>query len=328
MDISIIVPVFNAEKYLDRCISSILKSLERAEKEVSKGSSKARGKSGGSKKLRVEIIAVDNNSSDGSLAKLHALAKKHPSIRVLECRTPGAAAARNFGLREAGGEYFWFVDSDDEIRSDAVSKLLNAAYSSDADMVMLGMKRIYPSGETNYLSAVRPEEPNYKSRFIRYGLGTVQVLARRKWWEKNHFNFKEGVIQEDMELMSSLILHTDKYAAVDEPIYLYYQNSDSVLHKEEFSTHIFDIFPALEGLYQRFVEAKSEQEFHDELEWFFIWNLLIDSAKDFGQFPEGKPGFSRAREMLKEYFPAWRRNRFLREKPLKLRMRVRLNYYK
>ena len=128
--------------------------------------------------------------------------------------------------------------------------------------------------------------------------------------------------------MSALILYTDKFASIDKPLYFYGQNDNSVLHKRKFSPHIFDIFPVLEGLYQRFVDAGAEKKYHDELEWFFIWNLLLDSAKDFGQFPEGEPGFMRTREMLKKYFPRWRKNRFLRQKPLKLQIKVRLNYHK
>ena len=84
----------------------------------------------------------------------------------------------------------------------------------------------------------------------------------------------------------------------------------------------------LKSFYKKFEEAGAETLYHDELEWFFIWNLLIDSAKDFGKFAEGKPGFKRSREMLKKYFPGWRRNKFLRQKPLKLQLLVRLNYYK
>ena len=78
----------------------------------------------------------------------------------------------------------------------------------------------------------------------------------------------------------------------------------------------------------RMVKNGAEKTYHDELEWFFIWNLLIDSAKDFDKFPEGKPGFQRSREMMKKYFPKWRKNRFLKQKPLKFRMRVKLNYKK
>lgn len=306
--ISIIIPVYNAEKYLERCLDSVLKSLGD---------------------IRGEILAIDNNSTDNSLAILHKYAREHPRIfSVLKCPTPGAAAVRNLGVTQARGEYIWFIDADDEIKEPAVRLLLGKADTTNADMVMLGVERIYPNGHIDYLSAVKASDPDYKSRFIRYGLGPVMVLIRRKWWIRNGFSFREGIIQEDMELMSALILYTDKFASVDKPLYLYHQNNNSVLHKQEFDSHIFDIFPALTGLYQRFKKAGCEKKYHDELEWFFIWNLLIDSAKDFGQFPEGHSGFARSREMLKKYFPNWRKNRFLKQKPLKLRIRVRLNYKK
>ena len=131
-----------------------------------------------------------------------------------------------------------------------------------------------------------------------------------------------------MELMSALILYTDKFASVDAPLYFYRQTQDSVLHRRSWSEHAYDIFPALEGLYGRFKAVHAEKQYHDELEWFFIWNLLIDSASDFAQFPEGKPGFARSREMLKKYFPKWYKNRFLKEKSAKLQVKVRLNYIK
>ncbi len=308
IQISIIIPVYNAEKYLERCVKSVILALE---------------------KIHGEILLIDNGSTDKSVEIIQKFRKKYPGvIRALQCLKPGAGTARNYGVTEARGNYIWFVDADDEIREDAVSKLLTEAEQKKADLVMLGMKRVYKNGHTDYLSAVRPDEDNFKSRFVRYGLGPVQVLAKRNWWNQYEFKFKEGITQEDMEMMSALILYTDKYAAVDEPLYYYYQNDDSVLHKTTWDPHAFDIFPALEGLYQRFKDAEAEKTYHDELEWFFIWNLLIDSAKDFAKFEEGKPGFERSRQMLKKYFPKWRKNRFLKQKPLKLRIRVRLNYKK
>lgn len=308
MKISIIIPVYNAEKYLKRCLNSVIESLN---------------------KIEGEILIIDNKSTDNSLALMKEYFKKYPGlIKLFDCATPGAAAVRNFGAEKARGDYIWFVDADDEIAKDSIEKLVNCADETKADLVMFGMERRYPDGKKNYLSAVKPTEKDFKSRFVRYGLGPVQVLIKRNWWVKNDFRFREGIIHEDMELMSSLILFTDKYAAIDEPLYFYYQNSDSVLHKTTFDAHIFDIFPALAGLYERFLNAGATKTFHDELEWFFIWNLLLDSAKDFAAFPEGKSGFLRSREMLKKYFPKWRKNRFLKQKPLKLQLKVRLNYYK
>ena len=309
--ISIIVPVYNAGKYLERCVNSIVSSLGD---------------------ITGEILLILNNcnvSSDNSLEMIDKLHKKYKTITsVLACNSPGASASRNLGVEKARGEYIWFVDADDYISKTAISQLVRKADDKKADLVMFGAKRLYLDGSSNYLSPVDEKSDNYKSRFVRYGMGPWQVLIRRKWWVVNGFKFDVGIIHEDMALMSALILSTDRYANVNEPFYYYCENPDSVLHKKEFSPHIFDIFPALENLYQRFADKNALETYHAELEWFFIWNLLIDSAKDFGKFKAGKPGFMHARAMLKRYFPKWRKNLFLRQKPLKLQIKVRLNYFK
>lgn len=309
MEISIIIPVYNAEKYLKRCLDSVLASLDG---------------------MKGEIILVDNNSTDNSEEIMrHYRHDWQKVIRILHCKEWGAAAARNYGAKKAVGEYLWFIDADDYVANEAIIKLITKGRKAKADLVMMGAERVDERGNPlSYLSAVDANDPNFKSRFIRYGMGPWQVIIRRLWWEEHEFRFMEGCIHEDMELMSSLILYANKYASIDKPLYYYSQNPGSILHKTKFDPHIFDIFPILEGFYKRFKEAGAEKLYYAEIEWFFIWNLLIDSAKDFAKYPEGKPGFKRSREMLKKYFPKWRRNRFLKQKPLKLRALVRLNYFK
>lgn len=310
MNISVIIPVYNAEKYLDRCLKSIIAAFDVTN-------------------TKNEILLINNNSIDSSVNIVKKYLQKYPSlIKILDCKTGGAGAARNYGATKAEGEYIWFVDADDNVRKDAIRLLDCQIRKTKADILMIGANRIYTDGHKDYLSAVDESKDDYKSRFVRYGAGPWQFIIRRDWWSRNKFKFREGIIHEDMELMSALILYTDKFACVDEPLYNYYQNSESVLHKTSWDPHYFDIFPALDGLYARFEKAGATREYHDELEWFFIWNLLIDSAKDFGKFKEGRSGFERSRKMLKHYFPNWRKNKFLRQKPLKLRLRVRLNYYK
>ncbi|MBQ2660663.1 glycosyltransferase family 2 protein [Candidatus Saccharibacteria bacterium] len=308
MVISIVIPMYNAEKYLKRCLDSVLVAL---------------------KDTKGEIILVDDCSRDKTLGIAKAYQKKHgETIRVLQSEAHGASGARNMGARFAKGKYLWFIDADDYIREDSVSKLVEEAEKTGADIVMMGAKRVgWDENKSSPLSAVRKDEPNYKSRFVRYGIGPWQLLLRREWWVKHDLKFAEGIIHEDMELMSSLILFTDKFSSVDELLYYYCNNPNSILHKTKWDEKYFDIFPALEGLYGKFEKAGAVSKYHDELEWFFIWNLLIDSAADFKKFPEGRPGLARSRKMLKKYFPGWRKNRFLRGKPLKFQMRVRMNYW-
>ena len=311
LKLSVIIPVFNAEKYLGECLRSVAASMKNAQVEG-------------------EIILVDNGSTDNSLRIAKDFLKNHKAlaVNVIECQKPGASAARNAGVKVARGKYIWFIDADDTISTNAIRLLVAKAKESDADLVMMGAERVYENGRRDYLSAVNPDNPNYKSRFVRYGAGPWQFLIKRTWWNAHNFRFREGIIHEDMELISSLILYTDKFACVDMPLYFYRQTQNSVLHRRSWSGHAYDIFPALEGLYERFRAIQAQKQYHDELEWFFIWNLLIDSAKDFAAFPEGKPGFARSREMLQKYFPNWRKNKFLAQKPLRLKIRVRMNYYK
>lgn len=310
MLLSVIVPVYNAEKYLERCLSSIFKAVALS-------------------KVSAEVILVDNGSLDNSVKVAKEFASKSPlRINILQCHIKGASAVRNYGIAHARGEFIWFVDADDEVAENSVKLLIERARRTKADLVMMGATRVYADGHSDYLSAVDFERKDAKSRFVRYGAGPWQFIFRKSWWVSNGFSFKEGIIHEDMEMISSLILYTDHLAAVDKPLYNYYQNKDSVLHKSKWDPHYLDIFPALTGLYNRFEKMGALSKYHDELEWFFVWNLLIDSSKDFEKFPEGKEGFKFSREILKKYFPNWRKNRFLREKPLKLRIRVRLNYKK
>lgn len=310
MDVSVIIPVFNAEKYIERCVNSVIKALENYG-----------GKS--------EIILTDNGSKDNSLKIIKDLEKKHPKlIRVLQCHTPGAGAVRNFAVRKAKGEYFWFVDADDEVTPDSVSKLMKEAKKTDADFVMLGLSKVWPDGHTDRVPAFSPKEADFGSRFIRSELGPVEIFIRREWYLKHDFKFLEGIIHEDMDLMPALMLYTDNISYIDEPLYIYYQNPDSVLHKLEWTEHYFDIFPALESLYQRFDEAGAVEKYHAELEWFFIWNLLMDSAEYYTKFPEGKSGLKRSREMLKKYFPKWRKNTFLKNCNLRTKLKIITNYYR
>ena len=139
-DISIIIPVYNAEKYLKRSMESVLLALDG---------------------IKGEILLIDNGSSDKSVQMAKEYQQNYPKmVRALNCKTRGAGAARNYGTKQAHGKYLWFVDADDAIRQDAVKELLDTAKATKADLVMLGMKRIYTDGQTKYLSAVRPNETN------------------------------------------------------------------------------------------------------------------------------------------------------------------------
>lgn len=312
MLVSLIVPVYNSAEYLENCLKSLL------------GQTFIKTDPG-----KLEILLVDNGSADNSPEIINRYAAKYPKlIRSLVCTEKGAGAARNFGVSHAKGKYFWFIDADDYIADSAVEKLFDLAKQEASDFIMLTMQYVYPDGSLGkVLPIIDAKSPDAKQHLARYGAGPCQFFMRRDFWTEHQFAFKTNIIHEDMELTPSFAIFVEKFSSIKEPLYFYIQHENSVLHKTTWDGKYFDIFPALEGLYQRFKSAKALKEYHDELEYFFIWNLLVDSAEDFKKFKEGRPGFKRSRTMLKKYFPHWRRNKYLKQKPLTYRIRRRLAYH-
>lgn len=302
--VSVVIPVFNVEKYLRECVDSVL----------------------GQDYDSFEVILIDNNSTDKSYGICEEYAKKYPEkVRAFRYEKWGAAAVRNFGARQAKGKYLWFVDSDDYIEKGAIRKLVEKAEESDADVVVLAMRRVYEDGHDDILTTIDTTKPNWKNRYVMYGIAPVQNFYRREFWVKN-MEFPEGIIHEDMAVLSATVLYTDKVSFVEEALYNYRQRAGSILHQRGWNPRSLDIFKALGILYGKFNGAGKVEEYHDELEYFFIWNLLIDSAKDFYGHKEGKAGQEQSREMLKKFFPKWRKNRYFRQKPLKFRLNCYRGY--
>lgn len=117
--LSIIVPVYNVEKYLSKCLESLIHQTLQD----------------------IEIICVDDGSTDSSLEILKSFAKTDSRIKVFSQKNQGQSAARNLALKHAKGEYLGFVDSDDWVDLDYFEKLYRVAKSSNCDIACAGFKR-------------------------------------------------------------------------------------------------------------------------------------------------------------------------------------------
>ena len=124
--ISIIVPIYNAENHLEKCVKSILtQTIED-----------------------LELILVDDGSKDNSLSICNAYACRDPRVKVIHQKNAGVSVARNHGIEVAEGDYIGFVDSDDWIDTHMYERLLQEAYKTNADVVMCDITTVYDSGKT------------------------------------------------------------------------------------------------------------------------------------------------------------------------------------
>ena len=129
--VSVILPVYNVEQYLKQCIDSVLAQTYQ----------------------NIEIILVDDGSSDSTRKICDDYSIQHNNIKTLHKHNGGASSARNYGLKHANGEYVYFLDSDDYLINNAIEKMAVCAANNQADLVFIEAKSIYEKGneiKSNY----------------------------------------------------------------------------------------------------------------------------------------------------------------------------------
>ncbi len=229
--VSIIVPVYNAEKYLERCIRS-LKDQTLHE---------------------IEIILVDDSSTDSSLEICNQMAEDDARIKVLHKRNEGAGYARNAALQIATGEYIGFLDSDDFAEIDMFQTLYEKAVQYDSDLVMSGVlfvdgnmfskegeciRKTYFDKDTHFdteesLNKLRMgivgSEP-YDSDDSKYGMSIWKNLFKTEVIRKNHITFQSEreMLSEDALFMIDYISCIDKATGINAAFYHYCRNEDSI----------------------------------------------------------------------------------------------------
>lgn len=208
--ISVIVPVYNTEKYLDQCLTSI-------ENQTLK---------------EIEIICVNDGSKDGSRKILEEHAKNDDRIKVINQENAGVAAARNHGLREAHGDYVAFVDSDDVITPWAYEKLYASAKKYRVDVVASELTR-FEDGTDPDIASMKHDDAKvsfhrrrkYQNPFYDMIDNTafmVTKIYRRQFLAENNIWFKDGVTHYEDGLFNFLVFARLREVVQDKnPFYLY-----------------------------------------------------------------------------------------------------------
>ena len=135
IDVSVIIPVYNTEKYLQRCVDSVIEQKE----------------------LTVEIILIDDGSNDTSPIICDDYAEKYPFITALHIQNSGPATAKNEGLKIAKGNYIALTDSDDKMEPLMLQKMVSAGYEHDADIICCNYKQIDEYGNVSFLHYTNKE---------------------------------------------------------------------------------------------------------------------------------------------------------------------------
>jgi len=210
--ISVIIPVYNSEKYLKRCLDSVL----------------------GQTMSELEVICVNDGSTDKSLEILEQYSKSDERIIIINQNNLGVSTARNAGLDIARGEYVGFVDADDFIDSDFYEKLYTNAAVYSADVVCGGIKRENEKKRAtlmkyNTVKTVDDVKEKFKSTNTpKYSFVWNKIYLREKLLI-NGIKFEDGIFYEDLIFTPNVLIKLGRLVTVSDTYYHYWKHSDSVI---------------------------------------------------------------------------------------------------
>ena len=222
--ISIIVPVYNAEKYIRKCLDSIVNQTYKD----------------------LEIILVDDGSPDNSGAICDEYAQNDSRIKVIHKQNGGLSSARNAGLDVASGEFLTFIDSDDYIEENTMADVVDAISQRDVEIVLIREKQVNLKGETTKIVGDKPTNTTFykdKEFLVELVLGKQINGACDKFYKRDcikDLRFEEGRHHgEDMLFNVSYLDRVKTVGYVDSIKYSYVANDDSVTHAS-FNSHSID----------------------------------------------------------------------------------------
>lgn len=216
MDVSIIIPVYNTEKYLAACIDSILQQAY----------------------VSLEIILVDDGSTDASVCICNNYAKEYNNIRVIRIQNSGPATAKNEGLKYAQGNYIALTDSDDKMEPLMLHKMVSAAYKHDADIICCNYKQIDEKGHISHLNSTNMQYVldheegliHFFSKDKIYSQCWTKIYKRQMLIDHHIVNDPGLRTDEDFIFNIRAFTHAQTTVIVDEPLYVYTHRENSLAH--------------------------------------------------------------------------------------------------
>ena len=254
MKISLIIPVYNVEKFLPRCLDSVAAQTYSD----------------------LEVIIVNDGSTDGSLQIIDRYAAQNPNFAVYTIENSGQGGARNFGLEKAQGEYVAFLDSDDYVAPDCSEKMAAAALSNDSDIVVCSCYDVKEDG------TVIAEMGNNIAEGTIHIFESPQILFNRvapwgKLFRRSVFGdlrFATRVWYEDMRLIPKLYFNAKKITYIADPLFYYVQRAGSTMNNGN-ATRNLEIIDAFEDLVSYFEQNGVYDKIKDEIKYLAVDHIAV-----------------------------------------------------
>ena len=225
MKISIIIPVYNVERYIARCIESCLQQ-DLPETEY-------------------EIIIVNDGTRDNSMEIVQRYAQSHTNMIIIEQSNKGLSEARNAGLKKAAGEYVWFVDSDDWIEKNSLKAITDRMQKQQLDALHISVIDVKNNQKSLRFDFSKFEDSVWKGKDIlsrfQFQPPAQFTIYRRNFLQLYHLSFYPNIYHEDVEFTPRAYFYAERVGYYSTPVYYYeLSNTTSIMHNVSIK-RVFDM---------------------------------------------------------------------------------------
>lgn len=292
--VSVVVPVYNVEQYLDRCLDSLVNQALQ----------------------NIEIIVVNDGSTDGSAEIIKKYDSRYDNIVVINQENGGLSSARNAGIDVARGDYIGFVDADDYVEKDMFRLLYDATQANSADVAICGYYRNDLKNNVQKIPALNIDAPYNRRHDSDYFIFDLSPYAWNKIFNRemvisSGIRFPEGRVYEDIPTVFPWMSKANLITVVDTPLYHYGVNRDGSIMA---NSHIncVSMIDSLQSINEYFLPNDIGDEGKQKLCALNIRHILR-RLYEFNSFKDRKIKLifvDTAFELLDTYFPNWRENQY------------------
>ncbi|MBO4815559.1 MAG: glycosyltransferase [Clostridia bacterium] len=284
--LSIIVPVYNVEKYISECLESLVNQTIN----------------------NYEIIVVIDGSQDKSIDIVKEYKERYPNIiNFFETKNKGLSAARNYGLERAKGEYVGFVDSDDYVGISMFEKLYNYAEINKCDIVVCNYNRIMEKEKREVKLEIKNEDSKEKI-ILKSKPYSWNKIYKREIFNKYNIQFPEGLIFEDICTIYPLLIQANKIGYINENLYFYrFNRKDSIMkNKNRKDMHMFLVLEKLNNYCAKHGLFEKYKDLICELNVRHIFFRIRERTKYFSVRIRKIKFIQKGFEFLNINFPNWK----------------------
>lgn len=286
--VSVIVPVYNVEKYIEKCLESLVRQTL----------------------TDIEIIVVNDGSTDNSEGIIKKYIEKYNNkIKYYTKENGGLSDARNYGMQFATGEYIAFLDSDDYVDITLYEKMYNKAIEQDCDYVECDFIWKYDNKEKKDIGV------RYKDKhemFVSARVVAWNKLIKKELIDKTKAQFPKGLRYEDVEFFYKILPYIQKFGFVEECLIYYVQRNNSIANTQNERTA--EIITVLDNVIDYYKSARVYDEYKVELEYTYTRILLCSSYLRMIKVKDKnirKKLLNKTWESLNNQFPEWKSNKIL-----------------